>query len=86
MIKHDLPLASILPLPTYQHFCMINCLQKVIECYIRAILNSKDTTGRLHLMNHYTMGAILHGTREQMARQGLQNVSITVIIIILLSL
>lgn len=84
MIKHDLTLAStfVTNIPTF----LYDCLQKVIECYIRAILNSKDTAGRLHLMNHYTMGAILHGTREQMARQGLKNVSITVIIIILLSL
>ncbi|XP_078024990.1 uncharacterized protein LOC144463675 [Epinephelus lanceolatus] len=48
---------------------------EVIECYIRAILNSKDTAGRLYLMNHYTVGAIVHGTREQMARQGLKKVT-----------
>ncbi|KAM4566987.1 uncharacterized protein PAE49_010443 [Odontesthes bonariensis] len=47
----------------------------VIECYMRAILNSKDTAGRLYLMNHYTVGVILHGTREQMARQGLKKVT-----------
>ncbi|KAL7374542.1 hypothetical protein ABVT39_002691 [Epinephelus coioides] len=48
---------------------------EVIECYIRAILNSKDTAGRLYLMNHYTVGTIVHGTREQMARQGLKKVT-----------
>ncbi|XP_034566483.1 uncharacterized protein LOC117831745 [Notolabrus celidotus] len=48
---------------------------EVIECYIRAILNSKGTAQRLYLMNHYTIGVILHGTREQMARQGLKKVT-----------
>lgn len=48
-----------------------------MECYIRGILNSKDTAGRLYHMNHYTIGVILHGTREQMARQGFKKVSTT---------
>ncbi|XP_034467258.1 uncharacterized protein LOC117776943 isoform X2 [Hippoglossus hippoglossus] len=47
---------------------------EVMECYIRAI-NYEDTPGRLYHMNHYTMGVILHGTREQMARQGLKKVT-----------
>ncbi|KAI4802157.1 hypothetical protein KUCAC02_020011, partial [Chaenocephalus aceratus] len=47
-------------------------IQKVIECYIRGILNLKDNAGRLYLLDHYTMGVILHGTREQMARQELK--------------
>ncbi|KAF3844719.1 hypothetical protein F7725_007882, partial [Dissostichus mawsoni] len=45
---------------------------QVIECYIRGILNLKDNAGRLYHLDHYTMGVILHGTREQMARQELK--------------
>ncbi|KAI9543213.1 hypothetical protein NQZ68_011524 [Dissostichus eleginoides] len=45
---------------------------EVIECYIRGILNLKDNAGRLYHLDHYTMGVILHGTREQMARQELK--------------
>ncbi|KAF3835760.1 hypothetical protein F7725_028318, partial [Dissostichus mawsoni] len=33
----------------------------------------KDNAGRLYHLDHYTMGVILHGTREQMARQELKN-------------
>ncbi|XP_039666923.1 uncharacterized protein LOC120565312 [Perca fluviatilis] len=47
---------------------------EVIGCYIQVILNSKKSADRLYNMNHYVMGLILHGTREQMARQGLTNV------------
>ncbi|KAE8289482.1 hypothetical protein D5F01_LYC11183 [Larimichthys crocea] len=46
---------------------------EAIECCIRAILNSEDTAGHLFLLNHYAIGVILHGTREQMARQGLKS-------------
>ncbi|KAI9537411.1 hypothetical protein NQZ68_025267 [Dissostichus eleginoides] len=48
---------------------------EVIECYIRGILNLKDNAGRLYHLDHYTMGVILHGTREQMARQELKKVT-----------
>ncbi|KAJ4920071.1 hypothetical protein JOQ06_022456 [Pogonophryne albipinna] len=50
-------------------------MEEVIECYIRGILNLKDNAGRLYLLDHYTVGVILHGTREQMARQELQKVT-----------
>ncbi|XP_034064638.1 uncharacterized protein LOC117552369 isoform X2 [Gymnodraco acuticeps] len=46
-----------------------------MECYIRGILNLKDNAGRLYLLDHYTMGVILHGTREQIARQELKKVT-----------
>ncbi|KAI9538484.1 hypothetical protein NQZ68_014229 [Dissostichus eleginoides] len=39
---------------------------------MRGILNLKDNAGRLYHLDHYTMGIILHGTREQMARQELK--------------
>ncbi|KAK5613302.1 hypothetical protein CRENBAI_023986 [Crenichthys baileyi] len=45
---------------------------KVIESYITVILNAKGIAGRLYQLNHYTMGAILYGTREQVVRQGLK--------------
>ncbi|XP_034072026.1 uncharacterized protein LOC117546053 [Gymnodraco acuticeps] len=48
---------------------------EVMECYIRGILNLKDNAGRLYLLDHYTMGVILHGTREQIARQELKKVT-----------
>ncbi|KAF3847491.1 hypothetical protein F7725_020519, partial [Dissostichus mawsoni] len=35
----------------------------------------KDNAGRLYHLDHYTMGVILHGTREQMARQELKKVT-----------
>ncbi|KAF0026092.1 hypothetical protein F2P81_020829 [Scophthalmus maximus] len=38
---------------------------EVIECYIRAILNSTANAGQLYLMNHYVLSVILHGPREQ---------------------
>ncbi|KAI4790433.1 hypothetical protein KUCAC02_034627, partial [Chaenocephalus aceratus] len=44
-------------------------MEEVMECYIRGILNLKDNAGRLYLLDHYTMGVILHGTREQIARE-----------------
>ncbi|KAJ4919976.1 hypothetical protein JOQ06_025917 [Pogonophryne albipinna] len=50
-------------------------MEEVIECYIRGILNLKDNAGRLYLLDHYTMGVILHGTREQRARQELKKMA-----------
>ncbi|KAI4826122.1 hypothetical protein KUCAC02_021769 [Chaenocephalus aceratus] len=50
-------------------------MEEVMECYIRGILNLKDNAGRLYLLDHYTMGVILHGTREQRTRQELQKVT-----------
>ncbi|RVE75136.1 hypothetical protein OJAV_G00013560 [Oryzias javanicus] len=43
---------------------------EVMECYIGATLKNQDPNERLYQMNHYTMGVILHGTREEVARQG----------------
>ncbi|KAF3837194.1 hypothetical protein F7725_004658 [Dissostichus mawsoni] len=46
---------------------------EVLFFYIKiGILNLKDNAGRLYHLDHYTMGVILHGTREQMARQELK--------------
>lgn len=47
-----------------------------MESYIRTVLNKHDKSGRLYQLNHYTTGVILHGQRDQVARQGLKNVSI----------
>ncbi|KAF5892589.1 poly [ADP-ribose] polymerase 14-like isoform X3, partial [Clarias magur] len=48
---------------------------EAIECYIRAVLTTEDKAGRINQLNHYSMSSILHGSREQMARQGFPKVS-----------
>ncbi|KAK2841231.1 hypothetical protein Q7C36_012810 [Tachysurus vachellii] len=53
-----------------------------IECYIGAILNSTNTAGRLYHLNHYSIGVILHKSREQVTRQGLRNVRTSVFLML----
>ncbi len=44
---------------------------KVMESYIRSVLNKFDKSGKVYQLNHYTTGQ-----RAQVARQGLKDVSI----------
>ncbi len=53
----------------------VNVMLQAIECYMWAVLQKHKKTGRLFLLNHFVTGVILHGTRQEMARQALPNVS-----------
>ncbi|RXN22571.1 Ubiquitin-like-specific protease ESD4 [Labeo rohita] len=46
---------------------------EVMEGYILAILNKHDKSGQLYQLNHYITGVILHGKKEEVARQGLKD-------------
>lgn len=51
---------------------------QVMESYIRSVLNKHDKSGKIYQLNHYTTSVILYGEREQVARQGLKDVSVKI--------
>ncbi|XP_067260358.1 uncharacterized protein [Chanodichthys erythropterus] len=48
---------------------------EAMECYMYVVLHNQNKAGCLYLLNHFLTNVILHGTQQQMVRQGLSTVN-----------